>query len=62
MIGGTQSQESLTTLSVSNSPTTRLSAGGSFIIQNSTGRTVAYVNSSGGLFLTGSLTQSVQFS
>ena len=28
----------------------------SFIIQNSTGSTVAYVNSTGGLFLTGALT------
>jgi len=29
----------------------------SFIIQNSTGSVVAYVNSTGGLFLTGTLTQ-----
>ena len=33
----------------------------SFIIQNNTGRTVAYINSTGGLFLIGSLTQNVQF-
>ena len=33
----------------------------SFIIQNSTGSTVAYVNSTGGLFLTGALTESVLF-
>jgi len=46
----TQNQPSL-------SPTLR-----SFIIQNNTGATVAYVNSTGGLFLTGSLTESVLFS
>ena len=34
----------------------------SFIIQNNTGKTVAYVNSTGGLFLIGSLTQNVAFS
>jgi len=34
----------------------------SFVIQNNTGATVAYVNSTGGLFLIGSLTQGVEFS
>jgi len=38
------------------SPTLR-----SFIIQNSTGAAVAYVNSTGGLFLTGTLTENVLF-
>ena len=34
---------------------------GAFVIQNSTGATVAYVNSTGSLFLTGTLTEHVVF-
>jgi len=34
----------------------------SFVVQNNTGATVAYVNSTGGLFLVGSLTENVEFS
>ena len=33
----------------------------SFIIQNNTGQVVAYVNNTGGLFLTGTLTEQVLF-
>ena len=33
----------------------------SFVVQNNTGATVAYVNSTGGLFLVGSLAENVVF-
>jgi len=34
----------------------------SFIIQNKTGNVVAYVNSTGGMYITGALTENVLFS
>ena len=54
--------EALADLTVLTNPTTSLTVGSGFIIQNNTGAAVAYVNNTGGLFLVSSLTENVGFS
>jgi len=54
----TTPRKALTTLSVSNNPTTRLGVGSAFIIQNSSGNNLVVIDATGNMDIAGTITQS----